>query len=371
MPPRFRVIDTGLRGARENIAFDQALIDARAQGDIPDTIRFLRFRESALVGIHQVLSHEVRLDHCHEHGIEVARRITGGGGLYLDTGQLGWELVFDRKTLGLKRLDEITRRICEAAALGLSKLGVEAHFRPRNDIEVDGRKISGTGGVFDGDVVFFQGTLLVDFDVERMIAALKVPVDKLARHDAASVRQRVTCLRELLGDTLPDQDALQQALLDGFAEDLGIAPAWSETTAAEEALACTLHDEEIGGDDFVAMRDVPEAGDGVVSASLTRRAGTLRADIRLEGSHDERIREVLLTGDAFVSPTRTLYDLEAALRGVAAANAGDAVEAFFAANPATLGGLAPADYRAVIEAALEQLTIEVEGNRLRGHWLGP
>jgi pimeloyl-ACP methyl ester carboxylesterase len=253
----------------------------------------------------------------------------------------------------------------------LRKLGVDAQFRPRNDIEVDGRKISGTGGVFDGDIVFFQGTLLVDFDVERMIAALKVPVDKLARHDVASARQRVVSLTELFGEAMPDEDSIRQALLDGFAEGLGIAAVWGEITAGEEALAQDIHDDEIGGDDFVAMRDVPEAGNGVVTASLTRPAGTLRADIRLEGSHDERIREVLLSGDAFVSPARTLYDLEAALRGVAVADAGATVDAFFASHSASLGGLAPADFRKVVEAALQQLTFEVGGHRLRGHWIGP
>ena len=96
---QFRVIATGLRGGRANIAFDQALIEARREEKIPDTIRFLRFRPSALVGIHQYLSHELKLDYCKAHGIETVRRITGGGGLYFDEGQIGWELIFDRATL--------------------------------------------------------------------------------------------------------------------------------------------------------------------------------------------------------------------------------------------------------------------------------
>ena len=107
-----RVIDTGIRGARENVAFDQALIEARNAGKIPDTIRFLRFRPSALVGLHQILAHEVRLDYCRRAGIEVGRRITGGGGLYLDEGQIGWELVMDRRRLGTTDLAEIAARIC-------------------------------------------------------------------------------------------------------------------------------------------------------------------------------------------------------------------------------------------------------------------
>ena len=74
----FRVIDTGLRGGRANIAFDQALMEARKDGKIPNTIRFLHFRPSALIGIHQILSHEVKVDYCRSHGIEIVRRITGG-----------------------------------------------------------------------------------------------------------------------------------------------------------------------------------------------------------------------------------------------------------------------------------------------------
>jgi hypothetical protein len=63
----FRVIATGLRGGRANIAFDQALIEARREEKIPDTIRFLRFRPSALIGIHQYLCHELKLDYCKAH----------------------------------------------------------------------------------------------------------------------------------------------------------------------------------------------------------------------------------------------------------------------------------------------------------------
>jgi lipoate-protein ligase A len=111
LPRPFRVIDTGLRDGRANIAFDQALIDAHKAAAIPDTIRFLRFRPSALVGRHQALSQEVRLDHCRARGITVARRITGGGAIYFDEGQLGWELVFHRALLADADLGQVARAI--------------------------------------------------------------------------------------------------------------------------------------------------------------------------------------------------------------------------------------------------------------------
>src|SRR5574340_1784354 len=170
----FRVIDTGLRPGREQIAFDQAMIDLHKAGAIPDSIRFLRFPQTVLVGRHQALAHELRVDWCRANGVGIVRRITGGGAIWFDEGQLGWSLVFDRATLPVPSLAELARAICEAAAAGLSKLGVDARYRPRNDIEVGGRKLSGTGGFFDGDTLFYQGTVLVDMDAARMLAALNV-----------------------------------------------------------------------------------------------------------------------------------------------------------------------------------------------------
>jgi lipoate-protein ligase A len=363
----FRVIDTGIRGGRANIAFDQALIHAHNERRIPDTIRFLRFRPSALVGIHQILSHEVRLDHCRSKGIEIGRRITGGGALYLDEGQIGWELVFDRSSLGRMDLTETTRRICESAALGLNKLGVPARYRPRNDIEVDGRKISGTGGFFDGDTLFYQGTLLIDFDPGDMIAALKVPVEKLAKRDLASARQRIVTMREILGENLPDLATIYRGLLDGFAEGLGILPQWGEISAHEEQLADRLYREEIGCDEFVEMADAPEVDDTLVSATLTRRGGSLRADIRLEGPARARIREALITGDFFVTPPRVIFDLEAALRGVELTQSGTIVREFFARTPAEFVNLGPTDIHDVVVAATRQLSFVAAGRRLRGH----
>jgi lipoate-protein ligase A len=362
--PAIRVIDTGLRTGRENVAFDQALIEARNAGRSPDTIRFLRFRPAALVGLHQMLSHEVRLAYCARHGIEVGRRITGGGGLYLDEGQIGWELVLGRGALGAD-LAAAAARICTAAAAGLKRLGVAAEFRPRNDIEVEGRKLCGTGGVYDGATLFFQGTLLIDFDPARMIEALRIPVEKLARRDLDDARRRVVSLRELLG-RVPPLEEVTAALLEGFREHLGLEPAWGEASEYEERLAQRLHEEQYGTDEFVHSLDAP--GNPLHSATLVRKGGTMRADLRLER---ERVREALITGDFFLSPARAVLDLEAALRGLPAAQAGAAVEAFLAEREVQLLGLAPADFREVVESALAQLSFSAAGRALRGHWRGP
>ncbi len=351
MAKPFRVIDTGIRDGRRQIAFDQTLIEAHKAGAIPDTIRFLRFPRTALIGRHQALSQEIKLDHCRANNIGVVRRITGGGALYFDEGQLGWELVFHRSSLGIVGLGELAREICEAAALGLSKLGVAARFRPRSDIEVDGRKISGTGGYFDGDTLFYQGTVLVDMKPADMFAALNVPEVPEATRALDSAGQRMVTLRELLG-TAPTIETIQEALLAGFTERLGIEPVRGAITAHEEALATRLHDEEIGTDAFVAEIDNPGIGIGVAVGRHRAPGGMITAYVRCEGPRLDRIREVLITGDFFITPPRTVFDLEAALRGVAITAAGQAIDRFFAVSKIGLATVTAADLRMAVEAAI-------------------
>jgi lipoate-protein ligase A len=282
----------------------------------------------------------------------VARRITGGGAIYMDEGQLGWALVFHRRTLGRAALGDVARAICEAVAAGLGRLGLEARYRPRNDIEVGGRKVSGTGGFFDGDTLIYQGTVLVDLDPARMLSALRVPQAKLARHDAASAAQRVVTLRELLGDATPSIDELEASLLSGFAAQLGLEGTRAALSDAEESLAARLHDEEIGTDAFVAEIDEPAGDAGFVAGEHAGPGGTVTAHVRLEGRPANRIGQVLFTGDFFVAPPRVVFDLEAALKGLPPGEAGPAVSRFFEDRALSALTVTPADFRRALEAAL-------------------
>ena len=352
MPIPFRVIDTGVRDGRLQIAFDQALIELHKAGRIPDTVRFLRFEPSALVGRHQAVSHELKLDYCRANGIGVVRRITGGGAIYLDPNQVGWELVLSRKRLPMPTLADYTRAICEAAAHGLSEaFGIEARYRPRNDIEVGGRKLCGTGGFFDGDTLIYQGTVLVDADPVRIMSCLNVPEAKLQKRDLDKAEQRVTTLKTLLGRA-PSVAQVHAAVLSGFTEKLGIEAVDAMPGVEEEALAAKLFADEIGTDAFVYEIDEPR-GPGVFEASIASAGGTVTAYIQPEGpAQARRIGGTLLTGDFFVTPPRVIYDLEAFLRGVPLAEAGAAVDAFFARTKPDLLTIAPAEFRRVIEDAI-------------------
>ena len=352
MSDGFRIIDTGVREGRSNIAFDAALIEARQAGQVPDTIRFLRFPPTALIGRHQDLSREVDLDYCRDNDVGIVRRITGGGAIYLDEGQLGWELVFHRASLGIPALPDLAREICNAAALGLAKLGVDAKFRPRNDIEVDGRKISGTGGFFDGDILIYQGTVLVDMNPEQMVRVLKVPEKKLANRDLDSAAQRVVTLKQLLGDATPDIATIKNALIEGFEEGLGIEATTGEVSEAEETLSRQHFDDEIGRDDFVAEIDDPASDSDTYAGSYSGAGGTIDAFVKVEGPTDGILQRVLLSGDFFVTPPRIVFDLEASLAGTRIEDIENVVDQFFQDNDVGMLSVQPGDFKAAIADAI-------------------
>jgi lipoate---protein ligase len=345
-----RVIDTGIRPCREQMAFDQAMIELHGAGEIPDTLRFLQFPPSVLVGRHQAISHELHMDACRAAGVGIGRRVTGGGALYLDEGQFGWELVVHKSTLGLTNLGDVARALCEAAATGLSKLGIDARYRPRNDIEVAGRKISGTGGFFDGDTIFYQGTVLVDMDGAKMASLLNVPAAKLAKHGETSAAQRIVTLRELFGGTPPELAAVKAALMQGFAETLGLDLQPGTITAAEEAAARVIYDDEIGTDEFVFGIDDPTSAPGILTGQHRGSGGTITAYVKPEKGN--RIADLVLTGDFFVTPPRTIIDLEAHLRGSDIAGLEDNIAAFFQSAEVGLLTATAGDFSAAIRQAL-------------------
>ena len=173
----WRLLDTGPLTAAENMALDEVLLELKAEGKIAPTLRFLQFSPPCvLVGHHQSVDEEIRLDYCRSNGIGINRRLTGGGALYWGTRELGWEIYISKIHPSVPAtFEELYRKFGESAARGLRHLGVDAQFRPRNDIEIQGRKISGTGGTELSGAILFQGTVLVDFDIDVMLRALRIP----------------------------------------------------------------------------------------------------------------------------------------------------------------------------------------------------
>ena len=303
----WRLLDTPPMSAGENMALDDALVELRGKGRSLDTIHFLQFSpRSVLVGFHQAVSEEIRVEYCRENGIDVNRRITGGGAIFFDESQLGWEVICDKAFFGVKIPHPgLFRTLCEPVVAALARLGVKSEFRPRNDIEVNGRKISGTGGTESDDAFLFQGTMLTDFDVNTMLRSLKIPIEKLKAKEVDSVKERVTCLKWELGYT-PPLEEIKNAVASGFEQVLGIRLEPGGLTWEEEA----LFQEKLDFFRSPAWIDQvhPRVGKkDVIQAACKSEAGMVRFTF-VVSLGAKRLRDVYITGDFLSFPTRALFD---------------------------------------------------------------
>lgn len=349
MPKSWRILNTGLRRAAENIAFNRALLEARQADEAPSTLRFLRFTPSALLGFHQSADQELNLEYCRTHGVTIQRRITGGGAIYCDETQLGWELYLHKSDLDCADMQAVSQRICTAAARGMQTLGIHAQYRPRNDIEVDGRKISGTGGAFDGDALMFQGTLLIQFDVEKMLRVLRISGEKLSTKTIASARERVANLADLLG-MAPALEDVQAKLVAAFTAEFGVTFALGELTPQEQSRfnAALL---EIDDEDWVYPSRQRIGDRATLQAAIKFSSGFVQVRVHYDAVR-RRIQQVWFSGDFFISPQRSIADLEACLRDSDAQACRRNVETFFAQRQVDMLGLCAHDFVAVIETAL-------------------
>ena len=313
MGDKWRLLDLGHLTAAENMALNRVILECRSEDLIPNTMRFLQFRPHCVnLGYHQSVELEVEEEYCRAHGLDISRRITGGGNLYWDESQLGWEIYALRNTPGIPRqLEALYQRICECGVAGLKRLGIEARFRPKNDIEVGGRKISGTGGSEFGHAFLYQGTLLTDFDVNTMLAALKLPVAKLDDKAINSFRSRVICLKEILGDNMPDISVIKKAMAEGFGEVLGITLEINGLTPEEEKRLANILPYFQSDEWIYGGREIQDNRLRVIDYKVT--GGLIRVSVRVDEER-ELLKSVFITGDFFVYPPRAILDLEAALK---------------------------------------------------------
>lgn len=185
----------------QNMAEDEAIMNQ--DGGL--TLRLYRWRPRAIsIGYSQSLEDEVDLDFCKEQGIDVVRRTTGGGAVFHDEELTysvlvhldEWNDLLDKRgeTRGIANSFRI---LCGPIVQGLQRAGVEANFRPLNDVEIHGKKISGNAQTRREGYLLQHGTILLDLDLDTMFQALKVSDLKLKDKMIGSARERVTSAASL------------------------------------------------------------------------------------------------------------------------------------------------------------------------------
>ena len=194
------------------MAFDQFVLERLS---LEEPVFYLwQNAPSVIIGRNQSAYSEVNLPYLEERGIALARRVTGGGAVYHDLGNLNYSMAGP-----VDRMEQAPA-VMEKA---LQQLGVPARRTGRNDILVEGRKCSGYAKSVSGKRMMIHGTLMWDVDLEALTRALAVPGSKLEAAGVASVRSRVANLRSYL-PALPDIRAFRAALQDLLAgEDPAIA----------------------------------------------------------------------------------------------------------------------------------------------------
>ena len=198
-----------------NMAFDEYCLESLA---IDEPVFYLWQNQPAvIVGLNQEVNTEVNLDYLKQNDILLARRVSGGGAVYHDWGNLNYTIV--------GRSENLERDYPEYAGLmmhALRKLGVSAELSGRNDILVEGKKVSGFAKRVSKNRLMVHGTLMYDVNLDVLTQSLNPPATKLQTKGIASVRSRVTNLREHLPEIKDIQDfknRLEKALSNDYADE--------------------------------------------------------------------------------------------------------------------------------------------------------
>ncbi|HDG8777389.1 TPA: lipoate--protein ligase [Staphylococcus aureus] len=171
-------------------------------------------RPSIIVGKNQNTIEEVNQTYIDAHNIDVVRRISGGGAVYHDTGNLNFSFITDDDGNSFHNFQKFTEPIVQA----LQSLGVNAELTGRNDIQVGQAKISGNAMVKVKNRMFSHGTLMLNSDLGEVQNALKVNPAKIKSKGIKSVRKRVANIQEFLNDPLEIEEFKKIILKTIFGE---------------------------------------------------------------------------------------------------------------------------------------------------------
>ncbi len=252
----WRVIPLTVNKASVNMAVDSAILDEVSAGRSPPTLRLYRWKPSAVsVGYFQSVNDEVNIEACREMGVDVVRRITGGGAVYHSyEGEITYSVIIPEDYEGMpKDIISSYELICGGIIKALNWLGLKAEFKPVNDITVEGKKISGNAQTRRKGVILQHGTILLDLNIKEMFNFLKVSKEKISDKLIKSVEERVTSITSITG-VKPDFAKISQLLIKGFSESLKFNYTFNGLTPIEEKLTREYDEKQFSNREWVFRR---------------------------------------------------------------------------------------------------------------------
>jgi lipoate-protein ligase A len=355
---RVRVVDLGLVDPIRSQSVYHAVGYTFRSGTLPTILLVSPTTPYVSIGFHQDAEREVDLDYCRSAGLPVIRREVGGGAVYLDQHQVFTQWIFPRELVPL-RLEERFAWYVRPLVETYRRWGIEATWRPINDVHVRGRKIGGTGAASIGEAEILVGSLMLDFDTRQMARVLKVASEKMRDKVFESLEEYMTTMHRELG-TLPDRDAVVETYLECCAAALGAEIEFGTLTPEEEAMAAEL-DERFASEEWLYQKGgLRQSGIKIHAdvhlheAALKVPGGLIRVIVR---THRGRIDDISISGDFTLLPALGLAAIEQAVRGLAlrreelTARVRDVYRALGLQSP----GVSPDDFAAAILRAVESM----------------
>jgi lipoate-protein ligase A len=303
------------------------------------------------IGFHQDAEQEIDLKFAGDHGIPIFRREVGGGAVYLDSGQLFYQLILRRDRPEIpENKAEFYRQFLTPVIETYRAFGVPAEYKPVNDILANGRKVSGNGAAEINDMLVLVGNFILDFNYEMMSKCLRVPDEKFRDKVFKTLQENLsTFLRET--GQIPETHLLGDDLARRYETILGpltrrTAPDLELVNKADQLYVERSTDEWLFANDRRRpdTRQVKIREDVYVIQNMLKTPGGL---IRVTAVNVAgRLRDVHISGDFFFYPADDLPKLERSLDGVPA-EAGavtEIVAQFYARQLVESPGLQPDDF---------------------------
>lgn len=208
---KMKFIDNkGITDPYINLALEEYVL--RNFGEKDTFLLFYINEPSIIIGKNQNSIEEINRDYVEKNNIKVVRRLSGGGAVYHDEGNLNFSFITKDDGDSFHNFAKFTEPVVKA----LNKLGVPAELVGRNDLLVEGRKISGNAQFFTQGRMFSHGTLMFNSEIEHVVEALNVSEEKIKSKGIKSIRSRVANIAEYLEEEITMDQFKEHILLSIF-----------------------------------------------------------------------------------------------------------------------------------------------------------
>jgi lipoate---protein ligase len=354
---KLRVLDFGLVSALRSQAVYHGIAETITETSEPVLTLASPETPYVCVGMHQEIAKEVDLEFCKSANLPVYRRHVGGGAVYLDKNQLFTHFIYPRKKAPEFAVN-LYPMFIEPVVRTYQQLGVNAAYRPVNDIQVNGRKIGGTGAASIAEATCMVGSFMYDFDTATMARCLKVPSEKFRDKLRQTLDDYMTTMAKEL-PAPPERAKLIALFLANCADVLGVEPVKDQPTPdelaaierAEEALSDPAWT-NLQGRKLVEMGVKISEGTHLTESMHKAPGGLIR--VHLLG-RDGKIGNLMISGDFTCLPPDGVDRLAAELAGVALSQdaIAGAAEAAMKAHHIEMPGVSGADIATAVMAAAE------------------